>query len=178
MAREEEGHLRLLIDCEKSEALSLYKYHHERVDTIRSRLWTMLTWLAAAQGGLLVFTFEKATIQCRGFGSSMIEIEQPIVVFLLGIFGLFLARYMLVIVREGAIFMETNSRCAALALGMEQDEKKLINTAGMRIARETVLSVMRSIAYITCLVNIFLLAAALFLIIFSNCGHFSCIMEI
>jgi hypothetical protein len=120
--------LRDLIDapaCDPSATrrLDLYKFYQERVETIRTRLWTTLTWLAAAQGALLVLAFREG--QIRPTTGPSLLIGQPILILVLGVLGMILARYTLNVVDDGTDHIQSNWHSSDFALGREPDGRTL-----------------------------------------------------
>jgi hypothetical protein len=52
--------------------LDLNKFYQQRIETIRTRLWTTLTWLAAVQGAALVLTIKEAGLR-TGAGPDLVS---------------------------------------------------------------------------------------------------------
>ena len=95
--------------------LDLYKFHQDRVEKIRSRLWTTLAWMAALQGALLAFMFDKLNLR---LGEGLLpRIEQPKMALILSIFGVLFASYTLKIIDNGTAHIESNWRRSDIAIG-------------------------------------------------------------
>ena len=77
----------------------------------------MLVWLAAAQGAILAFIIKELKTKIPGSPSNLITIEQPLLVFVLALFGIALSTYMMHIIDDGSGHIEVNWRRADIALG-------------------------------------------------------------
>jgi len=145
-------------------ALDIYKFHQERIETIRTRLWTILAWLAAAQGVLLGFTVKELKVQFWAAGSDQITIEQPLLTVVLAPFGMFLASYMLRIVDDGSRHIESNWRRADIALN-HPEPHMVEEDAGQRRRKHPVCSVMAWVANLTWYAQFILLILAALVIV-------------
>ena len=129
-----------------------------------SRLWTMLVWLAAAQGAILAFIIKELKTKIPGSPSNLITIEQPLLVFVLALFGIALSTYMMHIIDDGSGHIEVNWRRADIALGkktpheVEQDLK-------LRRGNHPVCRVMAEVAGWTRLAQYGLAALAIWVLI-------------
>jgi hypothetical protein len=95
--------------------LDLYKFHQDRVEKIRSRLWTTLAWMASLQGAILAFMFDKLNfVLAEGIFPT---IEQPKMALVLSIFGILFASYMLKIIDNGTAHIESNWRRSDISIG-------------------------------------------------------------
>jgi len=97
-------------------ALDLYKFYQERVEVLRTRLWTMLVWLAAAQGVILAFIIKDLRTRSPAGAQLQLTIDQPILAFVLAAFGIGLSTWMLHIIDDGSGHIENNWRRADIAL--------------------------------------------------------------
>jgi hypothetical protein len=125
--------------------LDLYKFHQDRVEKIRSRLWTTLAWIATLQGAILAFVFDKLNFR---LGEGLLPtLEQPKMALVLSIFGVLFAFYMLKIIDNGTGHIEHNWRRSDIAIG-KKPPHKIREDFGERIQDRsfTELQVMRRLA--------------------------------
>jgi hypothetical protein len=114
MSSRREHQLKSLLTSE-SLKIDLYKFHQDRAEKIRSRLWTTLAWMASLQGAILAFMFDKLNFRlAEGFSPT---IEQPKMAFTLSVFGVLFAFYMLKIIDNGTAHIESNRRYSDIAIG-------------------------------------------------------------
>jgi hypothetical protein len=92
----------------KDNRVELYKFHKERTEEIRTRLWTALTWLAGVQGAILVLQQQQLVVE---------GIEEPLPSFMLAVVGFVLASYMMLIVSDGTYHIESNWHSSDVVLG-------------------------------------------------------------
>jgi hypothetical protein len=111
----------LLSSSDNSVRLDLYKFHQDRVEKIRTRLWTTLAWMATLQGAILAFMFDK--LNFRLAEGLLPTLEQPKVALVLSIFGVLFASYMLKIIDNGTAHIESNWRRSDIAIGKEPPHK-------------------------------------------------------
>src|SRR5688500_9818908 len=81
----------LAISEVKNNGAELYKFHQERTEKIRTRLWTTLTWLVGVQG--LILGLQQQQLSFAG-----IDIKEPFPTFILAFVGIFLSIYMMLVV--------------------------------------------------------------------------------
>jgi hypothetical protein len=98
------------------ELFDINKFYLTRSETIRTRLWTTLTWLAAVQGGALVFTVEKGGL--RTAQEPIILLEQPIMITLLAALSCVFALYMAFVAGSGLKHIDRNFKRANQSLRM------------------------------------------------------------
>lgn len=101
-------------DERRKAGLDFNKAYQERIDTIRTRLWTTLTWLAAAQGAALVLIVKEGGLR-TGPGADLV-LAQPVLIFLLSSFGGFLAYYMRQVVNDGVAHIRRNFRYSNIVI--------------------------------------------------------------
>jgi hypothetical protein len=151
-----------LRDPEK--ALDMYKFYQGRVEALRLRLWTMLSWLAAAQAAILVLVVKEFHMRVGASPNVLFTIDQPLIVLVLAIFGIALSTYMMNIIDDGSGHIEVNWRRADIALGkvephqIEQDIK-------LRRGRHPVCRVMAEVAGWTRIAQCLLVALAVLVIV-------------
>jgi hypothetical protein len=158
-----EDRLRKLMDAPPGEAyaerrLDLYKFHQERVETIRRRLWTTLTWLAAAQGAALIFAVKEGEIRS---GRSIGLIGQPLLVIFVSLFGILLALYMLYVVKDGIKHIKSNWYWSDFAVGLQSGAEHVVSNPAF-----PAFSVMKVLAYMALVVH----AVIVFLTIVGGVG--------
>lgn len=141
--------MRALVGTDAGHALDVYRFHQERAETIRSRLWTILAWLAAAQGAILAFTVKELSVGVRLSPGVQIAVGQPPLVLALALLGIALSRYMLAIIDDGSRHIESNWRRADLGLGMACPHRVEEDAAKRRRAHP-VCKVMAGVASATC----------------------------
>jgi len=95
---------------QKDNRVELYKFHNERTEEIRTRLWTALTWLAGVQGAILVLQQQQLVV--KG-----VNITEPLPSFMLAVVGFVLALYMMLIVSDGTKHIESNWHSSDVVLG-------------------------------------------------------------
>jgi hypothetical protein len=123
--------------------LDLNKFYQTRIETIRTRLWTTLTWLAAVQGAALVLTIKEAGLR-TGPGPDLV-LDQPILIFLLSGLAALLAYYMRQVVKGGVEHIQSNQKLSNIAVGLtpQSTPESVFNVmrrlAGFAIAVECVL---------------------------------------
>jgi hypothetical protein len=103
--------------------LGLNQFYQQRIETIRTRLWTTLAWLAVAIGAGLVLSVKEGgvrTSQLEG-GPVRLMIEQPLLVVMLSVLGAVLALYMRGVVLDGWEHLRSNRRNSNLALGLPEN---------------------------------------------------------
>jgi hypothetical protein len=109
--------LESLQDSEGAKArLEQHNFYQERIETVRARLWTTLTWLAAAQGAVLVLIIKEGGLR-TGTGPYLV-LDQPILIILLAFLGCALGWYMLHVVNDGLKNIRNNQTLCDVALGM------------------------------------------------------------
>jgi hypothetical protein len=89
---------------QKDNRVELYKFHNERTEEIRTRLWTALTWLAGVQGAILALQQQQFVegVNIKGsLPSFMLAVGLAVV-------GFVLAFYMILIVEDGTKHIESN----------------------------------------------------------------------
>jgi hypothetical protein len=122
--------------------LDLHKFFQTRIETVRTRLWTTLTWLAAVQGAALVL-IKEAGLR-TGPGPDLV-LDQPILIFLLSGLGALLAYYMRQVVKGGVEHIQSNQKFSNIAVGLtpQSSAESVFNVmrrlAGIAIAVESVL---------------------------------------
>lgn len=121
--------------------LDMNKFFQERIETIRIRLWTTLTWLAAVQGAALPITIKEGGLRA-GTGSELL-LGQPILIILLSLLAAMLAYYMRRIADDGVEHIRSNQRLSSIAVG-------LVPGCGT----ESVFNVMRRLATVSMLVDV------------------------
>jgi hypothetical protein len=142
----------------------MYKFYQKRVETIRSRLWTMLVWLAAAQGALLAFVVKEFKTKISGSPNDQITMDQPLLVLVLALFGIALSTYMMHVIDDGAGHIEVNWRRADIALG-KNNPHVVVQDVKLRRGKHPVCRVMAEVAGWTRLAQCGLAALAIWLLI-------------
>jgi len=138
--------LESLQDSEGAKArLEQHNFYQERIETIRARLWTTLTWLAAAQGAVLVLIIKEAGLR-TGPGAELV-LGQPILIILLALLGCALGWFMLHVVNDGLKHIRSNQKLCDVALGM----------AARKNSREWAFAGMRMLALIAFFVDFVLI---------------------
>lgn len=113
--------------------LDLNNFFQERIETIRTRLWTALTWLAAVQGAALVLAIKQGGLQTEP-GPKLL-LDQPILIFLLGFLSALLAYYMRQVHHDGVKHIQSNQELSNIAVELTP-----------RSSSESVFDVMRTLA--------------------------------
>src|SRR5690348_113150 len=88
-------------DSKGTNKVDLYKFHQERTEKIRTRLWTTLTWLVGVQGALL--GLKEQPLVFTG-----IDIKDRTVTIAFGYILAFLAVYTILVVTDGTKHIESN----------------------------------------------------------------------
>jgi hypothetical protein len=116
----EETELKLMELADTPERrLGLYQFYQTRIETIRTRLWTMLAWIAAADAGILAFISKELHANFAGIPSVGLTLEQPLPTLIIAGFGVVLSTYMLHVIDDGSGHIESNWRRSDLVLGKE-----------------------------------------------------------
>lgn len=123
--------------------LDLNKFYQERIETIRTRLWNSLTWLAAAQGAALVLVIEQGKLSTEP--GPELAVGQPILVFALAVLGILLSEYMRRMVKDGIGHIQSNQCLSNIAVGLEA-----------KSSTQPVFDVMRTLATVALLAHIVL----------------------
>jgi hypothetical protein len=125
-----EERLKFLISGKPDLVAEFYKFYQERVETLRTRLWTMLAWLSGVQGAIFVFIVKDLKTQFGATSGSVFTLDQPVLALILAIFGMALSTWMLHLIDDGSGHIETNWRRADLVMGkaelhvVEQDRRR------------------------------------------------------
>jgi hypothetical protein len=117
---ETECRLRAVLDAAADKPdtiLDMYKFYQERVESLRSRIWTMLVWLSGAQAAILIFIIKELHTTFAGSPTEIFRMEQPLLAFVLSVFGIALATYMMHVIDDGSGHIEANWRRADIVLG-------------------------------------------------------------
>jgi hypothetical protein len=114
-------------------SLQLYQFFQQRIETIRTRLWTTLAWLAAAQGAVLVLTIKTGGLRTR-LGPDLV-LDQPLLIVVLAGLGFLLAYYMRQVVGDGVGHIQSNQKLSNIVFGLPP-----------HCSRETVFAVMGRLA--------------------------------
>lgn len=138
--------------------LDLYKFHQDRVEKIRSRLWTTLAWMAALQGALLSFMFEKLNLRLDQW--LVPSIEQPKMALVLSIFGALFASYTLKIIDNGTTHIESNWRLSDIAIKKSPPHEKRRFRQRIRDSSFTELQIMGRLFVVVVVVQVVLVAVS------------------
>lgn len=120
--------------------LDANKFYQERIETIRTRLWTTLTWLAAVQGAALVLVIKEGGVSTES-GPDLV-LDQPILISLLSALAVLLAYYMQQVVKGGVQHIQSNQRLSSISVGLTPN-----------CYSESVFNVMHSLAVIAMFVE-------------------------
>src|SRR5262249_4835776 len=94
--------------------LELNRGYQARIETIRTRLWTTLTWLAAAQGAVLVLSMKESGL--RAASGPELLIDQPMLLVLLPALAIYLACYMRNVAYDGVHHIRRNMQYSTFTL--------------------------------------------------------------
>jgi hypothetical protein len=119
MSGSREDRLKNLLSSD-SLRLDIYKFHQDRVEKIRSRLWTILAWMAALQGALLAFMFDKLEL-----AKFWLTIQRPEMALVLSTFSILFSSYTLKIINTGTEHIESNWRLSDIAIGKDPPHQRI-----------------------------------------------------
>ena len=77
----------------------------------------MLVWVSGVQGAILVFVLKELKTQFGATSGPVFSLDQPVLAFLLALFGMALSTWMLHLIDDGSGHIEANWRRADLVLG-------------------------------------------------------------
>jgi hypothetical protein len=103
------------IDKRVELSCQLNQFYQERIETLRTRLWGTLTWLAAAQAAALSLAIKVGGLRTISGGIAM---QDPVVVVLLALFGIAFAIFMITVIRSGNEHLASNMRSSNFALNL------------------------------------------------------------
>jgi hypothetical protein len=145
-----------LIEGYKERALNTYQFCQNRIEAIRGRLWTTLSWLATVQGGIMAFVFDKCNIHPTIAGGILhikMNKETSVLALLLAIFGMLLSIYTIKIVNDGIKHMDENMERSDMALNMA------LNPEREKYTGDTSFKYIKFIAYITFFIQLLIFLA-------------------